>query len=155
GGKAVHLPAQNRKRRRDDRSLKGRWTGSNVVAPALRHLSLPEDIGVRKPEPQRYSRSPTTCYVRYSLPWVILCCRETARWSTSTGEILDAMRSSKKGVRVLPTASRRTWTSKACTACGSNFSGVMRTISLSVAPMEIGSREGRGLSMPPKHSATQ
>src|SRR6266581_8597964 len=85
---------------------------------ALRHLSLPEDIGVRKPEPQRYSRSPTTCYVRYSLPWVILCCREAARWSTSTGEILDAMRSSKKGVRLLPTASRRTYTTLARTAPG-------------------------------------
>src|SRR6266446_2916640 len=36
------------------------------------------------------------------------------------------MRSSKNGVRLLPTASRRTCTSSACTALGSNFSGVMR-----------------------------
>src|SRR2546430_2769609 len=41
------------------------------------------------------------CYVRYSLPWVILCCREAARWSTSTGEMLAAMRSSKNGVRLV------------------------------------------------------
>src|SRR6185312_11435611 len=52
---------------------------------------------------------------------------------------------SRNGERLVPTASRRSCTSNACTAAGSNLCGVFLTISLSVAPREMRSRYGRGL----------
>src|SRR5215469_8476106 len=86
------------------------------------------------------SRLPLKDQVKYDRPLVSLCCNVAARWSTSGGARFPAERSSRNGTRLLPTASRRICTKSACTALGSNFKGVMRTISFRVAPKEIGSR---------------
>src|ERR1700686_2955965 len=53
--------------------------------------------------------------VRKILSWLTRCCRVEANSSTSVAERFNTS-GSRIGMRFVPTASRRTWISKACSA---------------------------------------
>ena len=83
-------------------------------------LGEPLSIGAwprfgRRSQPGSYSRTSGQFQVRRSLFWLILWCRVEASSSTSVAERFIAS-GSRMGMRLVPTESRRTWISKACSA---------------------------------------